>query len=321
MALVTVAGDVMSKGLGLSVAAGLASGLIFLSVLTGESLGILLIYLTPLPLAMVGLSFGLSAAAIASGVSLVTVALVSVSAVPSFAVISMVPALVLVRQALLWRQNEDGTLEWYPPGLILAWLTGIAVGLLAAGTAFVSAQGLGIEETLRQHVAGFVTEMAPNAPVEMRDGLIALWSALMPAMAACAWLIIAVLNGVLAQATVTKAGHARRPTPPYGSLELPGWIAVALGAAVLLGLLADGDIGYVARNMAVVLLWPYVFVGLTVVHQALRGRRNAGILFAVFYTAVFALFGWALVAIAGLGLVRHWTRLRRHKAGGGQEKK
>jgi len=69
----------MSKGLGLSVAAGLASGLIFLSVLTGESLGILLIYLTPLPLAMVGLSFGLSAAAIASGVSLVTVALVSVS--------------------------------------------------------------------------------------------------------------------------------------------------------------------------------------------------------------------------------------------------
>jgi len=311
----------MSKGLGLSVAAGLASGLIFLSVLTGEALGVLLIYLTPLPLVMVGLSFGLSATVIASMVSLLAVAMVAVDAAPSVAVISVVPALVLVRQALLWRQNEDGTLEWYPPGLLLAWLTGIAAGLLVVGTAFVSARGLGVEETVRQHVVSFVAEMAPNAPAEMRDGLIALWSALLPAMTACAWIIIAVLNGVLAQGMVVKAGHARRPTPPYGSLELPGWMPVALGAAVVLGLLAGGDLGYVARNMAVALLWPYVFVGLTVVHQALRGRRNAGFLFALFYTAVFALFGWALVAIAGLGLVRHWTRLRRHKAGGGQEKK
>ena len=318
----------MSRSFGLSVVAGFASGVIFLSALSGGALGVLLIYLVPLPLVMVGLSHGLAGSMVAAAASLILVAVVSLSGLPTFAVMAVLPSLLLVRQALLWRQSEapeqvavgPAAVEWYPPGLILAWLTGAAAVLLLLGAGLLVVQGVAIEETVRHHVSTFFDEMAFAAPAEMRDRLVSIWTAFMPALAACAWLLMAVANGMLAQWTVTKAGHARRPTPGYGDLWLPAWTAIALVTSGAVGLLATGDVGYIACNMAVVLLVPYVFVGLAAVHEMVRAKPNAGVILVVFYTVFFILFGWGLLAVAGLGLVRHWTRLRRSGAGSQEEK-
>lgn len=309
----------MSKGLGLSVAAGLASGLVYLSVLTGGALGVLLTYLTPLPLVMVGLAFGLGRVALGAGVAIALVALAEPQAVAVFAVVGVLPVLVLVRQALLWRKTSVGAAEWYPPGLLLAWLAVFAVGLILLGAALLPAGDGGIESLIRREIRGFVEDLGPTIPTEVKDSLVPLWSALFPAMLGGAWLLMAAMNGIVGQWTVTKAGFALRPTPAYAGLELPLWLLAMLVAAGLIGGLAGGDAGYLGRNAAVVLLWPYVFGGLAVVHRSLHGRPNAGMMLALFYVAFFAMFGWALVAVAGLGLVRHWTRLRRHQAGGGQE--
>jgi len=312
----------MLKGYGLTGAAGLASGLVFLSIVDGGSLGVLLIYLVPLPLMMVGLSLGLLHALAASALAAVVVGVGSGgSAVPSFAVLAVLPSLVLVRQALLRRWHlETGDVDWYPPGKLLAWLTGTAVGLLLLGAAILASQGLTIEELVGRHVQEFVETMAQSVPAEMRDALIRIWTALMPAMACCAWLTIAAVNGALAQWTVTRAEMGLRPTPAYGDIVLPLWVAGALAATTAVGLLAQGNLGYVARNVAVVLLWPHVFVGLAEVHTRLKGRPNGALLLALFYVVFVALFQWALFAVAGLGLVRHWTRPRRRDATGQEEK-
>jgi len=311
----------MFKGYGLTGVAGLASGLVFLSVIGGGTLGVLLIYLVPLPLMMVGLSLGLLYAVAASVLAAAVVGVVTVQAVPSFALVAVLPSLILVRQALLRRWHlESGDIDWYPPGKVLAWLTGVAVGLLLLGAGVLASQGLNIEELIGRHVLEFLDKMPQSAPEEMRSALIALWTALMPAMACCAWLVIAVLNGVLAQWTVVKAERGIRPTPAYGDIVLPIWVAGALAVAAAIGFLAKGDLGYVARNVAVVLLLPHLFVGLAEVHRLLRNRPGGAVLLALFYAVFIALFQWALFAVAGLGLVRHWTRPRRRDAGGQEEK-
>ncbi len=311
----------MSKGIGLSVAAGIASGVVYLSVLAGGTLGILLTYFTPLPLVMVGLAFGLRRLLLASIIASAVVAVAGPQAIMMYAVVGPLPMLILVRLALRWRQTTDGTGEWYPTGALLAWLSVVAVGLMLLGSAVLPSGDGGVQGMVHRQVAAFLDEAAPMVSAEVKDSATALWSAMFPAMVGGAWLVMAVLNGVVGQWTVARAGFALRPTPVYTRLELPLWLLPVLAAAVAVGLTAGGDVGYLGRNAAAVLLWPYVFGGLAVVHRAIRGRPNAGMLLALFYVAFFAMFGWALIAVAGLGLVRHWTRLRRHDAGGGQEEK
>ena len=52
-----------------------------------------------------------------------------------FAAINVAPVILLVRQALLARTATAGAIEWYPPGLLAAWLTGL--GLTAIAAAFL----------------------------------------------------------------------------------------------------------------------------------------------------------------------------------------
>jgi hypothetical protein len=311
----------MFKDLGLSVVAGLASALVFLSVLTGGGWGAVLAYVMPLPLVMIGFSWGFGRALLGCGLALAVVLVAAPSAIPVFATVTLLPTLILVHLARQYRLTPGGDIDWYPPGSLLAWLAAAAVGLMILGTSLSSGQGVSFEDETRHYITELVDQFAPLTPTEVRDAAIALWSAMFPAMLGNAWLIMAVANGVLAQWTVAKAGHSLRPTPAYVTAELPLWALAALVSAAVLGLTAGGNIGYLGRNAAVILMVPQVFVGLTVVHQALRRRPNTGMMLVIFYVAFFVMFSWALVAVAGLGLVRHWTRLRRRDVEGSQEEK
>lgn len=311
----------MSRDLGLSIVAGVASALVYLSVLTGGGLGAVLAYLMPLPLVMIGFSWGFGRTLLGCGLGLAVVVATASSAAPVFAITALLPAIILVRLGLRYRPLAAGGVEWYSAGSLLAWLSAAAVGLMALGAWQVLGKGAGFEEEARRCVSGILDQMGPVGSAEIHDSAVALWSALFPAMLGTAWLVMAVLNGMLAQWTVVKAGHALRPAPAYAALELPGWTLAALAVAVVTGLTAGGDVGYLGRNAAVILVLPQMFAGLAVVHQTLRRRSNAGMMLAAFYVAFFVLFGWAQVAVAGLGLVRHWTRLRRRQVAGSQEEK
>jgi hypothetical protein len=131
--------------------------------------------------------------------------------------------------------------------------------------------------------------------------------------------MMAVANGVFAQWTVARAGRGLRPTPDYSALKLPKWLPVLLGLAGVVGAVASGDAGYLGRNIAIVLAWPFVFAGLAMVHRWVKGKRGAALWLVLFYLGFFTMFGWALLAVAGLGLVGQWRRPQRRDASGGQE--
>lgn len=310
----------MSKHLGLAIAAGLASAVLFVSVFGGSAMLLLTTYLAPLPLFAAGLGLGVMAALVAAGVALVAVTATTggATALP-FAATTVVPALVVSRQALLWRTDAGGKVEWYPPGLLLGWLTGLAAAALVAAALMAPYHEGGAEGLVRSYLEQVAGAMVPDAEAHLRQLLVDMWAPLLPGLLATVWLLVAVLNAVLAQWGLARAGRNLRPTPAYQGLELPPWLAAAVLASVVTGFAAGGDVGYAARNLAVLLVVPFVLLGLAGVHGALRRRPHGGTLLALFYGLFFVMFGWAVLIVAGLGFVRHWTTLRRYFAGGSQE--
>lgn len=311
----------MNRQLGLALAAGLLSALLFVSLAKGIALGAVLSYAAPLPLMMAGLALGTGALVAAGLVALVAVMAVAggFSALP-FSIAALLPALVVGNRALLWRTADDGSVHWYPPGLVLAWLTAAGLALMLLGTVLLAGSPEGVEGGVSKLLGDALNLMATELPAEQRAKVVRWWTPLFPAMVMGSWLVMAVINGCGAQGLLVRMGHARRPSPAYRELWLPDWLAVGLVAMALLAILVGGDVGYVAANAVAVLLIPFMLLGLAGIHRWASGRPNAGVLLAATYGLLILAFGWAAAAVAGLGLVRFWTmRFRRHESGGGME--
>ncbi|MBF0373204.1 MAG: DUF2232 domain-containing protein [Alphaproteobacteria bacterium] len=309
----------MPKDLALAIAAGLVSALLFLSMLTGAAAGLLFTYVAPLPVIAVGLALGLRMATVAAAVGAMAVMLpTGVAGLIPYAAAVLLPGLLLTRQALLWRDLGEGRVEWFPVGLIVAWLCGAGLVMLGLGAAYAASGEAGIEGAVRQVLVEALAGMAPNLTPAERGEVAGHWAPFLPAAMAGAWLVSALVNGGLAQWLVEKVGRNIRPTPDYRELELPVWMGVALPLALATGMMAGGDAGFVAGNVAVLLALPFVMLGLAGLHRAVAGRRNAGLILAAAY-GMMLISGVAIPVIAALGFVRHWTRLRRAKPGGGTE--
>lgn len=311
----------MTRLIALPLAAGLLSALLFLSVAKGIAFGVVLSYGAPLPVLMAGLSLGLGAAAAASMVGAAAVALVvGEYAILPFLVAVGLPGVVVANRALLWRANPDGAAEWYPPGLVLGWLTAAGLALILIGAALVAGHPDGVEGWVGEALARAVEVAAPVVDADSRAKLVEWWAPLLPAMVVGSWLLMAAVNSVGAQALLVRMGRNRRPSPAYRELWLPDWLGVVLVMAAAVGALAGGDAGYIAVNVAVVSLVPFAFLGMAGIHRWAKGRANAGLILAVAYGLLILAFGWAAVAAAGLGLVRFWKmRFRRGDSGGGEE--
>lgn len=232
-----------------------------------------------------------------------------------FLVADVLPAVVLARLALRNRVTADGSVVWYPPGPLLAWLTATGAGLVLAAGLFTL--GGGYAATIEDTLAMVLQQILPPAQVDdaqLRDTA-AAWGTVLPGMLAASWLFRAVASGMLAQWAVTRLGRARRPAPRYIDTFLPPALAGALAVALLAGWLLPGDIGYAARNAALVLAAPYLVQGLTVIHKAARSTRRPRGWLTAFYVVFLFASGLAVVAMIGLGLVDNLTRLRSHRSG------
>ena len=311
----------MPKDLGLAVAAGLLSAVLFLAVLTGSAPGLLATYAAPLPLMAAGLSLGTMAVVVAGVVGAVGVGLATGGAALPYALAIALPAVVIVRQALLWRSTADAKVEWYPPGLLLGGLFGAAcLGIAVAAVVFAGEdRGLpgAVENLVRQALESLGEGLTPRE----RDQLAGLWVPFLPAMVGASWVLMTVLNGVVAQGGLVRLERNRRPSPAYTTLVLPDWVAWGLLVGAVVAMLADGGLGYAARNAAVLLLVAYVFPGLAWIHGVVRDRPWGGTWLVVFYGVFVVAFGWAVIVVAAIGLIRHWMTLGRKWSSPGQEEK
>ena len=303
----------MPQTLGLAVLAGVVSSALFLCLLTGVPGMVLFAYFVQLPLMLAGLAMGLTASMVAVvSALLINGVIAGAVATMIYGVIQALPALIVVRQALLARQ-DGGNVEWYPPGLLLAQLTCVAgLGIGLAFLLLLDHPG-GLQGAIEAFLASALVEMGAIEAEAVSSAELGPWMFLFPGLMATSWLVMVVLNAVLAQALAVRLGWNRRPSPDLTRLELPSWLWPALGAAGLVALLGEHGWGFLGRSLLIVFVVPYVFLGLAVIHTLVRRWSHPTWLLAALYAAL-VLLGWPILAVLLLGFVEDWAHLRRRLA-------
>ena len=296
---------------GASVVCGALAAGPYLLVLTGSTGSMILVYLAQLPLFAAGLWLGTGASASAGLVAaLILAGAGNLLAAALFGALNVVPIVLLVRQSLLARTGPGNTIEWYPPGLMTAWLTGF--GLVAAAVTLVFLGGpQGAEAALHEALAPALDRHLGEIPPEL-DELLAFVAFILPGIAATSWMMMTASNGSLAQGLLARFGASWRPSPDLTALGLPMWIPVLLAfasGATLLG----GTARFIGINVLIVLAVPFCLAGLAVLHTVARRFPRPAVTLTVFYLLA-GVLGWPLLLIALLGLLDSPLGLRRRFA-------
>jgi Predicted membrane protein (DUF2232) len=296
---------------GVSVVCGALAAGPYLLVVTGSTGSMILVYLAQLPLFAAGLRLGTGASTSAGFVAVLILAGAgSLLAAALFAALNVVPVVLLVRQSLLARMGPGSVIEWYPPGLMTAWLTGL--GLVAAVVTFVLLGGpQGTQAALREALAPALDRRLGEITPEL-DELLAFVAFILPGIVATSWMVMIASNGSVAQGLLARFGASWRPSPDLAALGLPMWIPVLLAfasGATLLG----GTARFIGINVLIVLAVPFCLAGLAVLHTVARRFPRPAVTLTVLYLLV-GVLGWPLLLIALLGLLDSPLGLRRRFA-------
>ncbi len=310
----------MSKDMMIALGGGALSGLISLAFVAGFPGAMLAVYLTPLPLFMIGLSLGLNSQTVAGVSGVVTAAAIGgpLSAL-LFALIYALPVWLVVRLALIRWQVSDGngviTEEWTPAGTILAMLAIFAAALFALAYFLALGQEGGLQGMIQSILERVFSYLMPGLQDSGRENMLGAWSALFPGYLGMSWIVMSIINVSIALAVLNRLKASIRPGSGISELTLPdriSWFLIAAAALSLLGSLSEqGEIAYFGRNLVMILGLPFFFLGLSVVHNLARAVPYPGVLLTVFYM-VLLLSGWIALIVIAAGLIEQWAGIRRH---------
>lgn len=198
-------------------------------------------------------------------------------------------------------------LGWFPAGHILA-VVALIAGAQLLGSAVWSG---GLESAVTSYLTTVADAIAAAQGQEVLREAIIRATPFFPGSLAAFWALALLGNAVLAQGLLAKGGRNLRPTPRLRELTLPDWLSWALVAVALLALIAPGEIGYIGRNLVLVLAVPYFFLGLAVVHKVAGMTPFPGALLSLIYL-VMIFSGWFALIIATLGVLEQWIGLSKH---------
>lgn len=300
----------------LAVCAGLASAALFMLVLSGNVIGLLAAQLIPLPIWLIALAAGSTAAAISVGTAtLLLSALIAAPVGIGFLVGFGLPVQFLAWIALMGRNMPDGGREWLSTGwLTTAWVACGAVMIVIAIMALPGESGAA-EEEIRSAFSRLLGTALGQAgmPADVSD-VIEMMAAL-PAIIVVSWMLVHLVNGVIAQAILVKLGRASRPTPTAASLVLPLDVAAVLAFAAAFGAFGqDPGLAYIGRNLLLITACAYLLAGFAAAHRwtaAFKHRR--WVLGGVYASAV--LLQYPLVALTLIGLIDQLAQARQRFAG------
>lgn len=312
------AGQLMMMQILIALAAGAASVLMFVSIVSGALFSLVLFYLAPLPLMVAALGWGTASALIGGVVGTLAIGVVlGLPYMAAFGLTIALPSFWLGRLALLAKPVETapsapGVLEWYPTGRILAWIAGFAalttiVALLSLGTDAAT-----ITDMLRRGLTRvFGMRGAATGDAAGADQIVAVLVAIAPSAATMVAMITLAINLWLAGHITRTSGRLARPWPQIDLTELPP-MTVAVLALVLALAFTGGLTALFSQIIAAALVMAYALTGFAVLHMLTQGAQLRGLWLSTSYAAVL-IFGWPLLVMTVLGLVDTVFGLRRRK--------
>ncbi len=300
----------MSRNVFLAAGAGAVAALFWLAL--GSTMPGALI-LVQIPLFALGLAWGMIPTMIAGGTAMaVVLAATALMSAALFALIAIVPVLLLLYFALQTRPGPNGGVEWYPTGFVMAWLSALALGYLLAGGFYFSDAVGGLEGAASNFLVTRLTAILVEFPADKIAAVVSIVTQFFPATALGIWQATVIIAGLLAQGLVARFNSNLRSLTPFSDFMLPQWLGYLL-VACMVGSLTTGQIGYLGRNGAFIIAIPFFFLGLSVIHAVSRGSRGRGFGLPLLYMLMMFL-GWPTLIVAGLGFVEQWFGLRRRFA-------
>jgi hypothetical protein len=261
--------------------------------------GTVLFWLTPFPLFVAGLGFGLGSAVAATVLAALLVAMVG-GGVPLlvFLLLFGVPVPLLLAAAY----REGGISLSLPLALLGLW----PLAVLLAAALFLADDG-GLEPAMRRTVEVALARLGLPAQEVLIAGLVRVKAA-----AIGFWACIALLaNAAGAERFLDRRGWLPLPPVPWSTVRLPGWYLPlpAIAAGFFLAAPEDGDA--VALSALLMLLVPLFLQGCAGVHARVRGRRGATAMLAGFYLLMVLFLQIMGPGLVGLGL---YDQIRRRQA-------
>ena len=257
-----------------------------------------------LPIAFIGLAYGVAQGAlVALGVLILAATIMAPALAIIFAILFALPTIVLIRQALLSRQLEDGTYEFYP----LQKLILLALAMTGIGTIFTFAL-FGGNGGMPQN---FADEMAATPEITQTLGQLYNISTpddmlrvanLIIVTGFAGWPLLLLGNMQIAQALLVRFEMNLRPRTDYDTLTLPIWLVGVLLACLVLASVATGWMATLGATLAGLIFAAYFLLGLAVIHAISRPWNGRGFLLAVLYFLLFVM-AWVIIPVALMGLL------------------
>ena len=257
-----------------------------------------------LPMAAIGLAFGLTQAAL---VALVAIGLLWLLLAPSLAIafgfLFAAPILVTLRQALLSRQNEDGSFAFYPiDRLILLVVAMCSIGSVLiflfmggeAGLPQAFADALSSSPEIRQVLGQMHSLSSPEDVLRVANIMLITGFA--------SWPLIVIGNLQIAQAILVKTQLNLRPAADYELLQLPQGLSLILGILLVTASFTHGAIATLFGTLAGIIVSAYFLLGLAIIHAISRHWNARGFFLAGLYFLIF-MMAWVIIPVSLMGLL------------------
>jgi predicted membrane protein DUF2232 len=304
----------------IALAAGAASALMFVSIVSGALISLVLFYLAPLPLMVAALGWG-AATALVGGIAASGVigAMFGLPYMLAFAVTIALPAWWLGHLALLAKPAEGAmaapaqpALDWYPTGRLLAWAAAFAALTTITALLSLGYDASSITDILKRgltRVLGMSEAIGTDADT---DKLVTMLATVAPSAATVVAMVTLTLNLWLAGKITQTSGRLPRPWPVLKAIELPPMMLAALSLAIAL-CFTGGLVALFSQIVTAALVMGYAFAGFAVLHTLTQATAMRGLWLGSAYTAVIV-FGWPLLIVALIGIADAIFGFRHRKA-------
>ncbi|MGE0211907.1 MAG: DUF2232 domain-containing protein [Parvibaculaceae bacterium] len=299
----------------IGIAAGLAACVLHASFLYPSALTMLLFFLSPLPIFLVGLGWGVPAAVAGSlAGTIVILSLVGVPPSVSFFATTGASPTALVWLALKSRpsggNSEEGEadlqgFQWYPEGRLLLWIAVIAASLTAVAFLIIAPDLDAFRAQVAQYIEKVAAAQSPSLSDEEKQGLQALvkpMAAAVPLVATMLWVAIFFVNFRLASAILSALKMGLRPFASFGAMRFPRKAALLL-LVILAASFLPGTFGFIGSLFAAAGFAAFAVLGIAVAHGLIERTQVRGALMATLYVSLAFLGGILLVPLAALGLL------------------
>ncbi|MFZ2103424.1 MAG: hypothetical protein WAU86_22965, partial [Oricola sp.] len=302
------------QAIGIGALAGATTALLCLGLASGSALAIVLFFISPVPLIVAGLGFGLKSALLGAFIAIGSAFAVAnglVGLLVAFAI--ALPACATAFWLNLARPAEEiggpaGKLAWYPLSDILfavALMTGLAYVVLGAAIGFGPevAQELTAELVARFQESNPQIVFTAAGEASLRDFL----QIAIPVVQPFFWMLTLTLSIYIALAIARRARLIGRPKDDWTQgLRMPRMAIYPFLAAVITSLV-PGSIGHAAASFAGALAAGFTMAGFAMLHARSRGiMGRPAILIAAYLSVLFIGFTALAFFIAGMfGAGRH----------------